>query len=217
MKLLLGKERAIVTDTPGTTRDHLEDDLHISGLHFKLIDTAGLRETDDTIEQEGIRRAYTALKNSDLSLLILDTTRQLNSTEKQLLEDVKPENTLVVWNKVDLANQPQEQIDFPNQVFVSAKQGTGLETLGQEIEKLAWHDSAPSKHEVVLTQNRHFNSLNQAIAHLDHLIQGLSTNISPEFLASDMRAALLELSHIRGTDVTEDVLGAIFANFCVGK
>lgn len=217
LNLLLGKERAIVTSMPGTTRDHLEDDLHIAGLHLKLIDTAGLRDTDDTIEQEGIRRSYTALKNSDLTLVILDTTRLLNATERQLLKDVNPANTLIVWNKLDINDQAPEKVDFPHQVFVSAKKGIGLNHLKQAIEKLAWSDGAPPKHEVVLTQNRHYEALNQAVAHLNTLIQGLSTDISPEFLASDMRATLLELSRIRGTDVTEDVLSAIFANFCVGK
>jgi len=213
MNALLGKERAIVTEIAGTTRDLLEEDLRLGGLHFRLIDTAGIRDTEELVEQEGIRRSQTAMQEADLILLLLDASRPLSDKDRQLLQIAPQEKTLVIWNKIDLC-QPTEKIPS---VQISAKQKLGLDDLKKAIERLIWKTGPPSKEEVMITKQRHFQALTHAIESCQTVIAGLKQGISAEFVASDMRACLNELGTIIGTNVTEDILTAIFSKFCLGK
>lgn len=213
MNALLGKERAIVTEIPGTTRDFLEEDLRLGALHFKLIDTAGIRKTDEIVEQEGIRRTQAAVKEADLILLVLDASRPVSEEDFQLLHSSPKEKTIVIWNKIDL-NTPTENIEA---VAVSAKNRMGLEELKSAIHKIIWQKGTPSKEEVLITNLRHFQALSNAISSCKTVIEGLKSGISAEFIAADMRAALNELGTIIGTNVTEDILSAIFSKFCLGK
>jgi tRNA modification GTPase len=216
MNALLGKERAIVTEIPGTTRDLLEEEMRLSNLHFRLIDTAGIRTTDEIIEQEGIRRTKQAMHNSDLILLVLDASRPLCKEGEDLLTSAPKEKTLLIWNKIDLPHHfpPHE---FPYTASISAKENRGLDQLKEEIEKIIWKKGPPSKEEVVITHVRHHQALIQASFSLSRLIEGLKTGVSPEFLSSDMRATLSALGTIIGTNITEDILSAIFSKFCIGK
>ena len=213
MNALLGKDRAIVTEIAGTTRDLLEEDFRLGGLHFRLIDTAGLRDAEEIVEKEGIRRSHLAMKEADLILLLLDSSRPLSAPERKLLESAPKEKTLVVWNKTDLG-KPQEKIEG---VPISAKEKTGLDELKNAIEKLIWKRGPPSKEEIVLTHSRHFEALTQAIKSCKAVVEGLKKGVSAEFTASDMRNCLNELATIVGTNVSEDILSAIFSKFCLGK
>jgi tRNA modification GTPase len=213
MNALLGKERAIVTEIAGTTRDLLEEDLRLGSLHFKLIDTAGIRETEERIEKEGIRRSQLAMQKADLILLLLDASRPLLESDLQLLKEAPPNKTIVVWNKTDLAKPPIEL----DSVQISAKEKTGLDALKAAIDRIIWKHGPPSKEEVLITKLRHHQALTQAIHATQAVIQGLKSGISAEFVASDMRAALNELGTIIGVNVTEEILSAIFAKFCLGK
>jgi tRNA modification GTPase len=213
MNALLGKERAIVTEIPGTTRDLLEEDLQLGSLHFKLIDTAGIRDTEEVIEKEGIRRSQIAMKQADLVLLLLDASRPLNKQDHELLQAAPKEKTLVVWNKIDIG-RPTLQIDS---VQISARKKMGLDELKKAIDRIIWKEGPPSKEEVLITKLRHHQALNNALASCQAVVDGLKSGISAEFVASDMRAALNELGTIIGTNVTEDILTAIFSKFCLGK
>ncbi len=213
MNALLGKERAIVTDIPGTTRDLLEEDLKLGSLHFKLVDTAGVRETEEVIEQEGIRRTQMAMKEADLVLLLLDASRPLSDQDRALMKEAPREKTLFVWNKVDLS-APSEKFDA---LSISAKKKMGLEELKAAIHQIVWKRGLPSKEEVLITNLRHYQALSEAISACQAVMTGLRSGISAEFVASDMRSALNELGKIIGTNVTEDILGAIFSKFCLGK
>jgi len=212
MNALLGQERAIVTHIPGTTRDTLEAEMRLAGLHFHLLDTAGIRETDEIVEQEGIRRSKLAMQNADLILLMIDASHPLTD----LLSTCPPEKTLLIWNKIDLPHTIPT-VPFPHQVHISAKLGTGIEELKKSIENLVWKGTIAPKDEIVLTQARHKESISEAAKALRILIDGLKTDISPEFLAADMRNTLRHLGAIIGMDITEDILSAIFSKFCVGK
>ncbi len=216
MNALLGKERAIVTEVAGTTRDLIEDDLRLSGLSFKLIDTAGIRDTEEKIEKEGIRRSRLAMQQADLILLLLDASRPLNEGDRELLSLAPQEKTILVWNKIDLA-APPETISWKNSIRLSAKAGTGLEQLRSALHHMIWKDGPPSKDEVVLSSLRHFQALTEAIVFCETVIQGLRNNISPEFIAFDMRMCLHHLASILGTNVSEDILSSIFSQFCLGK
>jgi tRNA modification GTPase len=213
MNALLGKERAIVTPIAGTTRDLIEEDLRLGALHFKLIDTAGVRKTHEIVEQEGIRRTQEAKGEADLILLVLDASRPITEEDLALLQGSPKNKTIVVWNKVDIA-KPKEHIEG---IAVSAKNKMGLEDLKAAIHKIIWQKGAPSKEEVLITNLRHFQAISNAISYCQAVIEGLKSGISAEFVAADMRASLNELGSIIGTNVTEDILSAIFSKFCLGK
>lgn len=213
MNALLKKDRAIVTEIAGTTRDLLEEDLRLGQLHFRLIDTAGIRLTDEIVEQEGIRRSKKAMEEADLILLLLDASRPLSDDDRKLLHSAPSEKTIVVWNKTDLA-KPDQKI---RSIEISAKEKIGLDLLIAEIEKLIWKEGAPSKDQIVITHYRHHQALILAIGACKNVIHGLHEGLSPEFISSDIRAALNELGTIIGVNVGEEILSAIFSKFCLGK
>ncbi len=216
MNALLGKDRAIVTDIAGTTRDLLEEDFKLGVLHFRLIDTAGIRNTAEIVEQEGIRRSQKTMKEADLILLLLDASRPLTESDQELLSSVPKEKTILVWNKIDLT-KPKTSICWHTSVEISAKEKTGIDHLKRAIEKCIWKKGPPSKEEVTITQLRHHTALKDALLHARNVIDGLKSGMSPEFTTSDLRACLNELGTIIGTNVTEDILSAIFSKFCLGK
>lgn len=217
MNALLGKERAIVTDIPGTTRDLLEEEMKLGSFHINLCDTAGIRDTEELVEKEGIRRSKEAMLLADIILLVLDVSRGLCPDSTTLLASIPREKTLLIWNKIDLPNCLIPETDLPFSVSVSAKEGIGLQELQQQIDHIIWHKGPPAKDELVITSLRHHQSLTNAIDALQILIEGLKTGISPEFVASDMRKVLAELGTIIGTNITEDILSTIFSKFCIGK
>lgn len=217
MNALLDKDRAIVSHIPGTTRDVLEDHLRLNGLHLKVSDTAGIRETEEGIEQEGIRRSKEAMKQADLVLLVLDAHRGLIEEDQQLLALVPPAKTIVIWNKVDLPHRDLPGLNFPFSVKISAKQRKGLEELHQVIDKLIWQNGPPSKEEILITNIRHKEALIASSEAARRVQHGLRHGVSPEFLTIDMRQTLSELGKVLGANVTEDILSAIFSKFCIGK
>jgi tRNA modification GTPase len=212
MNALLGKERAIVTEIPGTTRDVLEEELRLGPYHFRLLDTAGVRETTERIEQEGIRRTRVAIERADLTLLLLDASRPLQPGDEELLSLIPPDKRLIVWNKTDLA-PPHSSIPG---VAISAGKRQGLDALKQAIDAF-FALQVPDKQQILLTKERHFFALQQAIEALDRALANLRSHASPEFSSADLRQALNHLGEIIGTNVTEDVLSAIFSQFCLGK
>lgn len=214
MNALLGKDRAIVTPIPGTTRDLLEAELRLGLLHFKLLDTAGIRETEELVEQEGIRRSRQALQQADLILLVLDAHRGMSQEDRELMTFAPKEKTILVWNKTDLETTHSKP---ESAIAISAKQGLGIEELKVAMDAHIWRNGPPSKEEVTISNLRHKQALDQAAESLQLLIDGLKEGRSPEFLSSDMRKTLSELGTIIGTDISEDILSAIFSKFCVGK
>lgn len=217
MNALLDKERAIVSHLPGTTRDILEDHLKINGLNIRLMDTAGIRNSHELIEQEGIRRSKEAMASADLILLVLDAAQGIGQEEQELLNQVPPHKTIIAWNKIDLPHSKTPSLAFPFTVNISAKERLGLDLLRQNIDAIIWKHGPPAKDEVLITKVRHKEALQNAIASCESVIQGLHTDISPEFLTLDMRQSLKELGKIIGTNIAEDIISAIFSKFCIGK
>lgn len=217
MNALLDKDRAIVTHFPGTTRDILEDDLRLNGLNFRLIDTAGIREDAEMIEQEGIRRSKEAMKQADLILLVLDANRGIESQDHELIKLVPKNKTIAVWNKTDLPYNDLPVLDFSHSVPLSAKEKEGLEELHNAIDKVIWDHGPPSREEVLITNVRHKEAITQAIESCRKVISGLKVDLSPEFISMDMRHCLQELGKVIGTNIGEDILSAIFSKFCIGK
>lgn len=217
MNALLAKDRAIVSPIPGTTRDVLEDHMRLNGLNFRLMDTAGIRQSIDVIEQEGIRRSKEAMEQADLILLVLDASRDMEEEDRWLINQVPKHKTIAIWNKMDLHHNGLPILEMPHVIALSAKQGSGLDLLHKKIDEVIWEKGPPSKEEVLITNLRHREALEGAVSALQRLIVGLRTEISPEFLSFEMRQCLNELGRIIGVNVTEDILSAIFSKFCIGK
>lgn len=213
MNALLDKERAIVSEIAGTTRDIVEDNLRLNGLNFRILDTAGIRETEEQIEKEGIRRTRSAMQEADLILVVLD----VQHPAPEFLEQIPKDKAVLVWNKADLPHQELPTYNFPHHVTLSALKKTGIDTLKKEIDTIIWKNGPPSKNEVVVTNIRHKEALQNAHTALSELITGLKTGISPEFLTLEMRTVLQDLGRILGTDISEDIITAIFSKFCIGK
>ena len=217
MNALLDKERAIVSPIAGTTRDLLEDHMRLNGLNFKLMDTAGIRSTDEVIEQEGIRRSKIAMEEADLILIIFDATCGINAHDQHILDLLPKKNTIAIWNKIDLPHDSLPALPIPHVVKLSAKQKIGIEDLKAMINSVIWKEGPPPREEVLITNVRHKESLLRAISACQKVIDGLNSGVSPEFISMDMREVLNALGTIIGTDIGEDVLTAIFSKFCIGK
>lgn len=216
LNALLQKERAIVTPIPGTTRDSIEEDLQIGELHFQIIDTAGIRDTEDLIEKEGIKRSHSLSQSADITLFLLDSTKSISKEELQTLGTLCKKSTLIIWNKIDISKKPPESIDFPHIVSISALQETGLTDLKNYLLTMTL-EKPFSKEEVILTNERHFQAISKALSTIEKAINGLEQNLSLEFVVIDIKDAMKHLGTIIGTNITEDVLDAIFSTFCLGK
>ncbi len=217
MNALLDRDRAIVTPIAGTTRDILEDHLRINGLNFRLIDTAGIRDGAEVIEQEGIRRSHEAMHQADLVLLVLDAHRGITQEDMDLIRKVPQHKTISVWNKTDLNHHPLPEHPFSHMIPISAKTKKGIKELHAAIDAIIWKNGPPSKDEVVITNARHKEALSKAIEACEKVIEGLKEGVSPEFISFDMRQCLVELGQVIGMNITEDILTAIFSKFCIGK
>lgn len=218
MNILLGKDRAIVSPIAGTTRDLVEDDLLLNGIHCRVIDTAGIRETDEAIEGEGVRRSRQAMGRADVILALLDASRPDDPEMLLPLHEPPKEKTILVWNKIDsVAARPLSNHGYHFVAETSAKTGTGIDTLLQAIDRVIWSTGTPRRDEILISSLRHKEALERSSEALNRVASGLRDSLSPEFIAMEMRDVLLNLGSILGTNITEDILNAIFSKFCIGK
>lgn len=220
LNALLQEEKAIVSDIPGTTRDSIEDTLYLDGIQFRFIDTAGLRETDDKIEAIGVERAKDKIAQSQLLLYVVDPTQTRPEEVRDALTALEKEKlqTLVIINKVDLlsnADQDKYSSNLRKQthLFISAQTQLGLKELKQQLSDLVQGESF----ETIITNNRHYATLKDALEATLAVRKGLSDGLSSDLLAIDLRATLDHLGTVTGTVSTDELLGNIFANFCIGK
>ena len=216
---LVGDEIAIVTDQPGTTRDVLRQHLHLDGLPLNLIDTAGLRATDDVIEAEGVRRALRELHRADRVLYLLDATAAGESRdfEEELKELPPGVPVTLIFNKIDLsgAHPYVEESSSPPRVFLSAKTGEGMELLRAHLKTRAGYSSGDSG--TLSARRRHLDALGRAKACVLQAAETLTTTRAFELFAEDLRRAQIALGEITGEFTSDDLLGEIFSSFCIGK
>jgi len=217
---LLAKDRAIVTEDAGTTRDTLEDDLDVGGIPVRLIDTAGLRTVADPVEGEGVRRAHAARAEADLVLLVLDGSREVLDDERAAIERAESgperERTITVLNKSDLppgtGAEPRTGLPL---IRVSALRGDGIDELRRELrEHLIGKGALEAP---VITNARHARSLEQATASLGRAVEAVRQRLSEELVIEDLRLAMRHLGEITGEFTTEDLYDRIFSTFCIGK
>lgn len=229
MNLLLNENRSIVTDIPGTTRDVIEEVVNIGGVAFRIVDTAGLRDSPDPIEKEGVRRTHTQVSTADLLLLMLDCSAAPSREEIAFAETVSTRvrkgelSCIVILNKIDLGvkSQDLEQVETtlgtPG-IQISALTGTGLDKLRQALTEKVFHNqtASPEKSGTV-TNVRHYNSLRNAEKSLSLALASIKGGKSSEFVTVDLRSALDSLGEVVGAVTTEDILNGIFSKFCIGK
>ena len=216
LNALLKDDRAIVSDIHGTTRDTIEDTIDINGITFRFIDTAGIRQTSDQVEQIGIERTYAAIDKARIVIWMVDA----EPAQEELINMNKlSENKklILVRNKIDKAqNTPFTIVKIPL-IEISAKHGTHLSNLEQAIYEAA-DIPTPQQSDIIVTNARHYDALIRAHAHLQRVLDGMAQNISGDLLSEDLRLTLDTLSEITGGQITpNEVLGNIFKNFCIGK
>ena len=213
---LLGHDRAIVSSIPGTTRDTIEETANIRGIPVLFIDTAGLRESANEIEIEGIRRSRQSLASADLILHVLDLSQPLTPADEALLADFPDKPRLVVRNKSDLP-QKLELPAEPDAVSVCCLTGAGIEELKNAIKERVWAGEIPAEMLQVMINARHQDALSRARIAAARAVEALATGVALEFAALDLRIAANAVGEIVGKTTTEDLLDAIFSQFCIGK
>lgn len=220
LNALLGEARAIVTELPGTTRDTVEEHLVLGGMPLRLIDTAGVRDTSDPIEREGVRRACDKIAAADLVLLVIDASQPLTAEDRMALALTPPERTVLVRNKCDLSSCDSlgELSGFARQVAISAKSGEGLAVLEAAVVKFFLGDVGGDLAEgVVLSERRHREALADALAALERFQSALAAAEPLECLAMELREVLAALGQITGETTPDLILEQIFSRFCIGK
>ena len=223
LNALLKDDRAIVSNVHGTTRDTIEDTIDINGVTFRFIDTAGIRQTTDEVEQIGITRTYAAIEKARIILWLIDATPAPEELQ-DMQERCSDKSLIIIINKID-----KQEKDSANRLFsnlqsltshplsISAKFGTNLNELESAIYQAA-NIPALQENDVIVTNARHYDALTRAQAHLQRVLEGMSQNISGDLLSEDLRLVIDTLAEITGGQITpNEVLGNIFKNFCVGK
>ena len=209
---LLKDDRAIVSDIHGTTRDTIEDTIDINGINFRFIDTAGIRQTADTIEKIGIDRTYAAIEKARIVLWVVDGALS-DAEQEEMRKRCHGKRLIIVQNKID---QPQAKT-IANAIGIAAKHGTNIEQLETEIHKAA-NIPEITESDIIVTSARHYEALLRARESLDRVINGLETQLSGDLVSEDLRQTLLHLAEITGGQITpQETLNNIFHHFCVGK
>ncbi len=224
---LIGADRAIVTELPGTTRDALYESTSISGVPVRLIDTAGIRETTDLVESIGITRSRNAIADADISLLVLDASSTLQIEDVELLDSVPEARRIIALNKIDLKNvlddgmYEQTGANFAHQhdnvMSISALTGSGFEQLTSKIFERLSGDATAERDDIMLTDARQHAAVQRAIEQLADARNWLIRGELEEVILLRLQGALVALGEITGETLTEDILGQIFATFCIGK
>ncbi|WP_372637607.1 tRNA uridine-5-carboxymethylaminomethyl(34) synthesis GTPase MnmE [Cohnella sp.] len=222
LNALARENKAIVTDIPGTTRDIVEETVSLSGIPLRLLDTAGIRETEDLVEQIGVERSHDALNDADLILLVLNRHEELHDDERKLLQQLKDRSTIVVVNKIDLPAQLEmEEIkrDYPSEriVYLSAKEGQGLEQLERAVSGLFFSGAVESGDITYVSNARHIALLHQTRQSLEDAIQATYEGVPIDLIQIDITASWESLGQILGDATGDSLLDQIFSQFCLGK
>lgn len=221
MNVLLGEERAIVTDVAGTTRDTLEEPLRLNGIHLHVVDTAGIRETKDVVEQIGVNRAREAMEGADLIIYVADGSCPLDENDETIIRLIRDRKAVVLLNKSDLETvlRPEELEEKTGHpvILVSAKEETGIEKLEKAIEELFYEGKLDFNEEVVITNVRHKRALEKALSSLRLVKESMDSGMPEDFWTIDLMDAYRELGTIIGEAVEEDLVNEIFGKFCMGK
>lgn len=220
MNFLLNENRAIVTDIAGTTRDTIEEYVNISGIPLKIVDTAGIRDTEDKVEKIGVQKAINKIEEADLIIMVLDSSRALEEEDKKIIEYVKNKKVIYVKNKTDLENK----LDLSNYEYIENKiinisvaNNEGLEDIINNIKSLFFSGKISVSDDLIINNLRHKNLLIEAKKNLKDVLESINNNMTIDFIEIDLKNCMENLGLIVGKAVSEDLVDKIFSDFCIGK
>lgn len=221
LNTLVGEERAIVTDIAGTTRDVLEEQINLNGIILNVIDTAGIRETEDVVEKIGVDRAKKYLNNADLVIYVVDTSTALDENDFEIMEMLKDRQTIILLNKSDLkplttSSDIVKYVD-KKMIQISAKEQLGIDELENTIKEMFFQGEVSFNDEVYITNIRHKNSLQESLKSLHLVLKSIEDEMPEDFYSIDLMNAYEELGTIIGEAVEDDLVNEIFSKFCTGK
>ena len=221
LNVLVGENRAIVTDIEGTTRDILEEYINLHGISLRMIDTAGIRETEDVVEKIGVNRARDMAKEADLILYVVDSSRPLDENDEEIISMLDSRKAIVLYNKTDLEPKVdmkalKERVNRPV-ISVSAKEETGIRELEKEIKNMFFSGEISFNDEVYITNARHKEALMEAAESLRLVKNSIEMDMPEDFFSIDLMNAYESLGRIIGESVGEDLVNEIFSKFCMGK
>ena len=219
---ILGENRAIVTEIAGTTRDVIEEFVNIKGIPLKIVDTAGIRETEDIVEKIGVQKSKESIDSADLVIIVLDSSKPLTDEDLEILENAKSKKTIVLLNKIDLEQAIdqtviEEIVGKDNIIKISALKNEGIEQIHDKIEAMVFAGDVKSSSSVVITNSRHKDALFKAYNSINDAIAGIDQRLPYDFIEVDFKNIWDYLGYINGDTVQEDLLDTIFSNFCIGK
>ena len=219
---LLKEDRAIVSDIAGTTRDTIEEYLNIDGIPLKLIDTAGIRDTENTIEKIGVEKSKKLVNDADLIIAIFDISGSLDEDDRKIIELIRDKKAIILLNKVDVLknnNKMEEEIKKLNKqvIKISAKEEIGFENLYSEIKKMFELNEISSNNEILITNERHKNQIIKAKQNILDAIETVKNNTPVDIISIYINQAMEDLGEITGVNVSENIINEIFAKFCLGK
>ncbi|MCI7739118.1 MAG: tRNA uridine-5-carboxymethylaminomethyl(34) synthesis GTPase MnmE [Lachnospiraceae bacterium] len=229
LNLLVGENKAIVTDIAGTTRDILEEYINLGGISLRIVDTAGIRATDDVVEKIGVGRAKDSAKDADLILYVVDASTSLDENDVEIMKLLKDKKAIILLNKADLPsvvsvdnfvndvdNSGIGEMTYPI-VAISAKEETGMEELEEQIKQMFFHGELTFNNEVYITNARHKAALEETKKSLNQVLDSIEMDMPEDFFSIDLMNAYKELGSIIGEEVGEDLVNEIFSKFCTGK
>ena len=219
---ILGENRAIVTDIPGTTRDVIEEFVNIKGIPLKIVDTAGIRETDDVVEKIGVEKSMASFDTADLIIMVVDSSSELSEEDREILEKVQGKETILLLNKTDLPQVIDEEevkkyVNEENIIKISALHNEGIEDVHDRIEAMVYKGDIKSSSNVIITNSRHKDALYRAMKSAEDAMRAIEDRMPLDFVEVDLKNIWDYLGYINGDTVSEDLLDNIFNNFCIGK
>ena len=221
LNALVGADRAIVTDIAGTTRDTLEEHINLKGVSLTIVDTAGIRATEDTVEKIGVERALKAASDADLLIYVVDASVPLDASDEQIIGELGDRKCIVLMNKSDLqAVISEEELEKKTGrpvLSISAKQETGMDLLEEKIRAMFFHEELRFNDQVIITNERHKYCLSEAAKALEEVLRSITMDMPEDFYTIDLMRAYEELGFILGEQVSEDLVNEIFSKFCMGK
>ncbi|MGL5633905.1 MAG: tRNA uridine-5-carboxymethylaminomethyl(34) synthesis GTPase MnmE [Sarcina sp.] len=218
LNVLLNERRAIVTDIAGTTRDVIEEYINLDGIPVRIIDTAGIRETEDVVEKIGVQKSKEKIDEADLVIFMLDTSRVLDDEDMEIINYIKDKKYIVLLNKVDLERKIDEVAiaELSNKIEISAKENIGIDVLKAKIKDLFFSGNIDTE-SLIVTNTRHKQALYRAIENLESGLDGINRNEFLDLVSIYVMSALKALGEITGAEVEEDLVNKIFMEFCCGK
>lgn len=222
LNAILRENRAIVTDIPGTTRDIIEEYANIDGVPLKIIDTAGIRETEDMVEKIGVDRARETVKDADLIIGVFDGSRDLTDEDYEIINLIKEKPSLIIINKTDLPSKYSIEdfrnlIEVENIINTSMTEGIGINILEESIKDMFYAGEVRSESDVVITNIRHKNQLDKSLKNINSVIEDINMEVPLDCIEVDLRDCWDNLGEISGDTIDEDILDKIFSEFCIGK